>query len=132
MPKEVDESMEEIFVTFENSVSQELFIFKRTLQSISEALKQISQDVTKEAFYLQELRGSEDPTYQEFIAREYGFLLGRYIHNHEILRENYKRLSENSEVWQETMEKLKRMTDVYPQIDENIKLMWEILSGIIR
>lgn len=129
---DIEESFEESLIGFESSISKELGVAKRALNIISVALKEISEDLAREAFYLEELRNSEDPQYHEFISREYGLLLQRLLHNHELIEENYGILTEKKESWKDILERLDLLVEIYPHINEKIRTQVEILEEIVE
>jgi hypothetical protein len=124
------EQQEETLVSLEESLSQELGVVKKSLNIISEALHEISEDLVREAFYLEELRNSEDPDYQSFISHEYGFLLSRLLDSHRRIEENYQMLAGKKEVWKRLLERLGSLSEAYPAIDRMIQKQWEILEEI--
>jgi hypothetical protein len=129
---DIEESFEESFIGFESSISKELGVAKKALNIISVALKEISEDLAREAFYLEELRNSEDPQYHEFISREYGVLLQRLLHNHKLIEENYKILTEKKESWKIILQRLHLLVEIYPHINEKIRTQVEILEEIVK
>lgn len=127
---DTEESSEDSLIGFESSISNELIVVKKALNAISNALKEISEDLAREVFYLQELRNSGDPQYQGFISREYGVLLRRLLHNHGLIEENYGILHEKKESWKDILEKLHLLVEIYPHINEKIRAQAEILEEI--